>query len=232
MRTSACLMLLWAASCSPSGSANCVTNPDVCTASQVCNVQTATCQAAPAGPSWSKDPSSGTLATSDINGVWGSSEKDVWAAGVGGLLLHYTGSAWAADPAWQRLLDFLDGHPRSVWLVSRHFDGPRASLAKVVDRLERARAQAVVDPALIGRQDAHALLSDADAQRMRSLVASIDFSFDVLAERHPQAAAAFLQLAAFPGGVPESVAIASLAADIDAIAVCPASHLSRASPSK
>ncbi|MBK6653500.1 tetratricopeptide repeat protein [Zoogloea sp.] len=125
-------------------------------------------------------------------------------------------AAWAADPAWQRLLDFLDGHPRSVWLVSRHFDGPRASLAKVVDRLERARAQAVVDPALIGRQDAHALLSDADAQRMRSLVASIDFSFDVLAERHPQAAAAFLQLAAFPGGVPESVAIASLAADIDA----------------
>ena len=80
-------------------------------------------------------------------------------------------AAWAADPAWQRLLDFLDGHPRSVWLVSRHFDGPRASLSKVVERLENARADAVVDPALIGRKDAHAILSDADAQRMRSLVA-------------------------------------------------------------
>ncbi len=125
-------------------------------------------------------------------------------------------AAWAADPAWQRLLDFLDGHPRSVWLVSRHFDGPRASLSKVVERLENARADAVVDPALIGRKDAHAILSDADAQRMRSLVASIDFSFDVVAERHPQAADAFLQLAAFPGGVPVSVAIATLAADIDA----------------
>ena len=124
--------------------------------------------------------------------------------------------AWSADPAWQRLLDFLDGHPRSVWLVSRHFDGPRASLARVVERLEKAHAKAVVDSSLIGRKDHDAVLSNADQQRMRSLVASIDFSFEVVQTRHPEAAAAFLQLAVFPGGVPEPVAIATLGADIDA----------------
>ncbi len=119
---------------------------------------------------------------------------------------------WTADPAWQRLLDFLDGHPRSVWLVSHHFEGPRASLPHIVARLEQGRAKAIVHPSLIGRADLQAPLPETSRRRMQSLVASIDFSFDVLRTRHPRAAAAFLLLAVFPAGLPEPVAQAVIAA--------------------
>ena len=106
MRTSACLMVLWAASCTPARSTNCVTNPSVCAPSETCNAQTATCQPGSPGPFWSADASSGALATSDLNGVWGSSAQDVWAVGLGGVLLHYTGSAWAADAASGKITQF------------------------------------------------------------------------------------------------------------------------------
>lgn len=86
---------------------------------------------------------------------------------------------WSQQPEWRRLLGFLDGHPRSIWLVSHHFEGRNPSLSRIVERLERLKAHAIADPALIGRADAFEALSSAGQDRMRSLVASIDFSFDV-----------------------------------------------------
>ncbi|MDS4031430.1 MAG: CHAT domain-containing protein, partial [Candidatus Contendobacter sp.] len=115
---------------------------------------------------------------------------------------------WPQQPEWRRLLGFLDGHPRSIWLVSHHFEGRNPSLARIVERLERLKAQAIADPALIGRADVFDSLSSAGQDRMRSLVASIDFSFDVLGRRHPDAAEAFLALSLFPAGLPEPVALA------------------------
>jgi tetratricopeptide (TPR) repeat protein len=114
---------------------------------------------------------------------------------------------WTEQPEWDRLLDFLDGHPRSVWLVSHHFEGHSPSLTRIVTRLQRLKAAAVTDPSLIGRKDRYDKLSDASRERMRSLVASIDFSFDVLEQRHPDAAEAFLALSLFPAGLPEAVAL-------------------------
>jgi hypothetical protein len=133
--------------------------------------------------------------------------------------------AWGGDPDWQRLLDFLDGHPRSVWLVSHHFEGPRASLAAIVARLEQKRARAVIDPSLFGRADLAEALDDPAEGRMRSLVASIDFSFEVVAARHPEAAQAFLVLSLFPAGLPESVALA-VAGGADGMALEPLVSLS------
>ncbi|MBF0426426.1 MAG: tetratricopeptide repeat protein [Magnetococcales bacterium] len=112
---------------------------------------------------------------------------------------------WLVDPAWEQLLTFLDGHPRSVSLVAQHFAEPGFSLVGMVERLQSQRERAVIDPALMGRAD----LSGLDAgqrQRMKSLVASMDFSFQVLRTRHPEAARAFCQLSLFPAGLPESVA--------------------------
>jgi len=115
---------------------------------------------------------------------------------------------WPQQPEWQRLLGFLDGHPRSIWLVSHHFEGRNPSLSRIVERLERLKAQAIADPALIGRAHVFDSLSSASQDRIRSLVASIDFSFDVLGRRHPDAAEAFLALSLFPAGLPEPVALA------------------------
>ena len=45
------------------------------------------------GISWS-DMVSNTYA--DLNGVWGNSATDVYAAGTAGTILHYDGTAWSA----------------------------------------------------------------------------------------------------------------------------------------
>ncbi|MBF0423959.1 MAG: CHAT domain-containing protein [Magnetococcales bacterium] len=113
---------------------------------------------------------------------------------------------WLQDSAWKQLLAFLDGHPRSVWLVARHFEEPGSvSLATIVSRLQTYKDQAIIDPALWGRVDLPDL--DPDQRRqMTSLVASMNFSFQVLRQRHPEAVQAFLQLSIFPAGLPESVA--------------------------
>ncbi len=124
--------------------------------------------------------------------------------------------AWIDTPEWSRLLAFLDGHPRSTWLVSRLFEGPNPSLKHIVDRLDKERASVIVDPHLYGRADNDPMwLDDKDKGRMRNLVASIKISFDVVKERHPRAAAAFLALSAFSSGVPETVAQACIAATLE-----------------
>jgi hypothetical protein len=64
-------------------------NPGACSASQVCNQQTAMCQDAPKAAAWSVDAGSGKLAPSDLNKVWGSSAQDVWAVGLQGAIVHY-----------------------------------------------------------------------------------------------------------------------------------------------
>ena len=104
--------------------------------------------------------------------------------------------------------------PRSVLAGVAPLRRPATSLSKVVERLE-APAPMRWSTGPHRPKDAHAILSDADAQHAQPRVPA-SISFDVVAERHPQAADAFTQLAAFPGGVPESVAIATLAANIDA----------------
>ena len=113
----------------------------------------------------------------------------------------------AVDPkVWSHLLDLVDGHPRSLWLVSRHFSDPRMTLGKVRDRLLALRENAVATPDLLGREDAFHALDGGQKARLRSLVASMDLSFEVLEQRHPDAVEAFVALSLFPGGLPEQVA--------------------------
>lgn len=114
--------------------------------------------------------------------------------------------SWPAAAAWSELIGLLDGHPRALWLVSRHFADPRTSLERVRDLLVARQEDAVVAPDLLGREDAYQALSDDKRARLRSLVATMDLSFEALADRHPDAVEAFVALSLFPGGLPENVA--------------------------
>ncbi len=114
--------------------------------------------------------------------------------------------SWPKEPAWEELLRLLDGHPRTLWLVSRQLAGRSASLERVVQRLHELHEDAVVDADLVGRQDVYQTLAKDKKARLRSLVAGMDLSFEVLEKRHPQAIEVFLALSLFPAGLPESVA--------------------------
>ena len=121
MRALGGLALLWLAGCESSSAASCLTNPGVCSAGQTCNAQTARC-ASPDGGGISTWTQISMLTTSDLSTVWGSSGQDVWASGLSGALLHYTGSAWAADPgsgvATQAAVGGLWGSAsQDVWAV-------------------------------------------------------------------------------------------------------------------
>ena len=113
---------------------------------------------------------------------------------------------WSAQPSWKRLLDFIDGHPRTLWLISRHFADGHLNPEGMCERLERRKTEALLTPELIGRKDVFQKLSDDARARLKSLVASMDLSFQVVAERHPEAVEAFVALSLFPGGLPEVVA--------------------------
>lgn len=126
--------------------------------------------------------------------------------------------SWPATPAWEELLALIDGHPRALWLVSRHFADRRAGLEQVHDRLLAHRENAILAPDLLGREDAFAALADDKKARLRSLVASMDLSFEVLAERHPEAVEVFVALSLFPGGLPERVA-QEVAGDLGSMAL-------------
>lgn len=120
--------------------------------------------------------------------------------------------AWPASEAWQTLLDLIDGHPRSLILLARQLAMPGASLERTVRRLQRLQDDAVVEPDLLGRPEAAALGDDQRA-RLKSLKASMDLSFEVLAANHPEAVAAFAALSYFPEGLPEAVAWAVTGGD-------------------
>lgn len=113
---------------------------------------------------------------------------------------------WPSSPAWEELLDLLDGHPRTLWLAARQLAGQAASLERVVARLRDLKADAALDADLVGRKDVYEALANDKQARLRSLVAGMDLSFEVLAQRHPQAIEVFLALSLFPAGLPEVVA--------------------------
>jgi hypothetical protein len=76
---------------------------------------------------WSCVPS-GT--SKDLNRVWGSGHKDVWAVGVGGTILHWDGSAWSgvASGTTLELRGLWGSGPEDVWAVGDqgmilHWDG-------------------------------------------------------------------------------------------------------------
>jgi hypothetical protein len=53
-----------------------------------------------------------------LNAVWGSAANEVWAAGDGGALLRWNGSAWgrAATPATRRLTAVSGTGPANLWI--------------------------------------------------------------------------------------------------------------------
>ena len=108
------------------------------------------------------------------------------------------------EAEWPRLLEMLDGHPRSTVLIARHFTLPGASVRQIVKRLDNLRAAAVVEPDLLGQPDGS--LDDGERARLESLVASMDLSFEVLREQSPGAVVAFAALSLFAAGLPEDVA--------------------------
>ncbi|MBL9004597.1 MAG: hypothetical protein JNJ46_10140 [Myxococcales bacterium] len=65
-----------------------------------------------------------------INRVWGSSDKDVWAAGNDGNMIHWDGKAWRriAVPTGNDLLGIWGASDKDVWAVGEagvviHWDG-------------------------------------------------------------------------------------------------------------
>ena len=65
-----------------------------------------------------------------INRVWGSSDKDVWAAGNNGNMIHWDGKAWRriAVPTGNDLLGIWGASDKDVWAVGEagvviHWDG-------------------------------------------------------------------------------------------------------------
>ena len=114
---------------------------------------------------------------------------------------------WPEVPGWSRLLELIDGHARSLWLIAHHFHSRNMTPERVATLLERKRATAVVDdPGLIGRPEILVRISDRQKQRLKSLVGSMDLSLDVLHEQHPEAAKLFRILSLYPTGLPEAVA--------------------------
>ncbi len=116
--------------------------------------------------------------------------------------------AWPSSAPWEQLLDLLDGHPRALWLMVRQLAEPRVTIERVIKRLQRARAEAVVDPTLFGRDDVYEALPSDKKARLLSLLASLDLSFSDLGQRHSKAARLFMGLSFFKGGLPEQVAVA------------------------
>ncbi len=60
---------------------------------------------------------------------------------------------------------------------------------------------------LIGRKDVYDALSKDQRGRLRSLVASMDLSFEIVETRHPDAAELYAVLSLFPAGLPHEVAL-------------------------
>lgn len=70
------------------------------------------------GVSYSQVPISGN----PLFGVWARSPQDVWAAGSGGMILHYDGKVWSNAPGtkWDPQLNFnavWPGRNKEPWLV-------------------------------------------------------------------------------------------------------------------
>jgi hypothetical protein len=68
--------------------------------------------------------------TNNINGVWGSSDSNVFAVGNGGTILHYDGAAWSAkaSPTVNNLNSIWGSLPTHVFAVGDngtilHYDG-------------------------------------------------------------------------------------------------------------
>ena len=114
-------------------------------------------------------------------------------------------TAWSGTAEWNELLDIVDGHPRSIDLIAGHIRRRRV-LAPIVQRLKAQKADAIVDAKLMGQKDAYERLDGRERARLLSLRASMDISFEALAERHPEATELMGGLALFPGGLPTQVA--------------------------
>ncbi|WP_437928915.1 tetratricopeptide repeat protein [Sorangium sp. So ce291] len=115
-------------------------------------------------------------------------------------------SRWPGTAEWVRLLEIIDGHPRSLRLIARQFTVRGKELADIVKRLNQLRLSAVAEPDLLGRKQAFDALEEAQRERLRSLIATMDLSFEVLKTQHPEAVEAFVALSFFPGGLPYRVA--------------------------
>ncbi|MGD9210510.1 MAG: CHAT domain-containing protein, partial [Desulfobacteraceae bacterium] len=115
-------------------------------------------------------------------------------------------SKWPNTPVWREILKIVDGHPRSLWLISGHFDQRRGTPEYVLAKLKRYKEEAILEPGLLGRADLLEVLKDDQKQRLRSLVASMNFSFEVLEKRHPDAVHVYMGLSLFPSGLPDKVA--------------------------
>ena len=115
---------------------------------------------------------------------------------------------WIESEPWRKLIELLDGHPRSLRLICQHFETrPGADPAFVLSRLRYFKEKAIVEPGLFGRPEIYEKLPEDQRDRMRSLVATMDFSFDVLDRQFPDATDLYLGLSLFPSGLPESVAL-------------------------
>ncbi|WP_437907184.1 tetratricopeptide repeat protein [Sorangium sp. So ce327] len=113
---------------------------------------------------------------------------------------------WPGTAEWARLLEVIDGHPRSLRLIARQFTVRGKELAHIVKRLNELRESAVAEPDLLGRKQAFDALEEAQRERLRSLIATMDLSFEALKAQHPEAVEAFVALSFFPGGLPYRVA--------------------------
>lgn len=113
---------------------------------------------------------------------------------------------WPNTSAWREIQKIIDGHPRSLWLISGHFDRRRGTPDYVLAKLRQYREEAILESGLLGRTDLLDILKEDQKQRLRSLVASMNFSFEVLQERHPDAAQVYIGLSLFPSGLPDKVA--------------------------
>lgn len=113
---------------------------------------------------------------------------------------------WPGTAEWARLLEIIDGHPRSLRLIARQFTMRGKELAGIVKQLNALRESAVAEPDLLGRKSAFDALEEAQRERLRSLIATMDLSFEALKVQHPEAVEAFMALSFFPGGLPYCVA--------------------------
>jgi hypothetical protein len=93
-----------------------------CSGANICVENGTACPSSDAGSNCGLDVWSDNMATGitqQLNSVWGASASDIWAMGLGGLALHWTGLEWKVVPSGtcNSLLGVWGSSAADVWAV-------------------------------------------------------------------------------------------------------------------
>src|SRR5271165_1373764 len=93
--------------------------------------------------------------------------------------------SWIGTSDWNYLLEFIDGHARTLALLAGQFDYRPSALPRTVERLKQSGDEAVVARELLSRPGAYEALSSDQKARLKILAKSMDLNLDFLSKSVP-----------------------------------------------